>query len=232
MNDRLVLCFHGIGEPTQYRDEAERQHWCSQRDFAHILDSLPEVSATAGIPIEITFDDGFVSDIEVAAPLLQARGLTATFFVCVGHFGVPGYMDVNQVRSLAAAGMTIGSHGWHHANWRTLPSDQALHKEVVQARDVIADTVANGPIEAVAIPYGLYDRRVIQAVSRVFSKIYTSDPGLASPDAFTIPRETYLSQRWQPDTLHCLAAPRPGWKIAHQGLINLYKRHRQPLLAG
>ncbi len=229
MNRRLVLCFHGIGERSHWRDEAERQHWCPVPEFTAILDSIPRVSADTGTSIEITFDDGFDSDIELAAPLLQARGLTATFFVCAGLLGAPGRLNADQVRQLSDAGMSIGSHGWAHTNWRTLADDQAIHQEVVQARDVLSHTLGGSPIDAVALPYGGYDRRVIHAARQVFPKIYTSDPGLASPHATTIPRETYLSHRWHADTLHRLATPRPWWKAARQTLVNLYKRHRQPL---
>ncbi len=231
MNSRLVLCFHGIGAPPHCKDEVERQHWCPVPEFVAILDGIPRVSAETGTPIDITFDDGFASDFEVAAPLLQARGMTATFFVCAGLLGEPGRLSADQVRRLRDAGMSIGSHGWAHTNWRTMGDERALHQEVVQARDVLSQTLGGAPVDSVALPYGGYDRRVVHAATRTFSKVYTSDPGLASPHADLIPRETYLSHRWRADTLQRLASPRPVWKTLRQSLVNLYKRHRQPLVA-
>ncbi len=64
---------------------------------------------------EVTFDDGHVSNFELAAPILQARGLTAQFFITVGWTGTKaGYMGWEELRSLHEAGHPIGAHGWTH----------------------------------------------------------------------------------------------------------------------
>lgn len=55
-----------------------------------ILDWLPRVSADMRILIELTFDDGNASDLTIAAPALQARGLAASFFVCASRIGQAG----------------------------------------------------------------------------------------------------------------------------------------------
>lgn len=228
MTERLVLSFHGIGEPIHWTDEAERRHWCSLGDFVSIIESIPQVSAEVGIPIEITFDDGFASDIVIAAPALQKRGLTAAFFVCAGRIGKPGYLDAGQLRSLASAGMSVGSHGWDHLDWRLIQDAASLDREIVQARDFIEDTVATGPIESVAIPFGSYDRRVLRMVAQAFSVIYTSDVGLAPVAGKIVPRETYKSHEWGANTLRTLAAPRAPLKLIRQSLAAAYKRYRGP----
>src|SRR5665213_3419259 len=70
---------------------------------------------TADLWPEITFDDGHVSNLELAAPILQSRGLTARFFITVGWTGTkPGYMGWPELRSLHQAGHSIGAHGWTH----------------------------------------------------------------------------------------------------------------------
>ncbi len=105
--------------------------------------------------IEITFDDGNVSDTEVALPLLCDRDLTASFFVCAGRIGEDGYLDAAVIRQLAAAGMGIGSHGWSHVDWRAT-DDETLAREIDGAREVLAETLA-APVDEVAIPFGSYD---------------------------------------------------------------------------
>lgn len=228
VSKRLVINFHGIGEPSRWTDEAERQHWCSEGEFVSIIESIPEVATEAGIPIEITFDDGYASDVVLAAPALQKRGLTATFFVCAGRIGKPGYLDTYQLRSLASAGMSIGSHGWDHVDWRVTRNEVAFDREIVGARKFIEDALSAGPIDSVAIPFGSYDRRVMRAVTHAFSVVYTSDTGLASIGGKTVPRETYKFPQWGANTLRTLAAPRTSLKLIRQSLAMTYKRYRGP----
>jgi peptidoglycan/xylan/chitin deacetylase (PgdA/CDA1 family) len=197
-------------------------------DFVSIIESIPQVSEETGIPIEITFDDGFCSDFEIAAPALDRRGLTAAFFVCAGRIGKPGYLDARQLRSLASAGMSIGSHGWDHLDWRLIQNAASLDREIFQARSFIEDTVSKGPINSVAIPFGSYDRRVLRMVTQAFSVIYTSDVGLAPVAGKIVPRETYKSHEWDKNTLRKLASPRAPLKLIRQSLAAAYKRYRGP----
>lgn len=226
MNKRLVLSFHGVGQPHSWSDQAELHHWCSEADFLSIIDAIPQVSAEMLIPIEITFDDGFDSDFKIAAPALQKRGLAAAFFVCAGRIGKTGYLDAYQLRELAHSGMTIGSHGWDHVDWRRTYEKNAFDREIVQARRFIEDTLSAGPIESVAIPFGSYDRRVMNAVAQTFSVAYTSDDGLAQVSAATVPRETYKAHQWEANTLRTMAGARPFMSSLRQRLAMAYKRRR------
>jgi peptidoglycan/xylan/chitin deacetylase (PgdA/CDA1 family) len=225
MDSRLVLIFHGIGGRPPWAGADEEAYWCSERNFLSILDAIPQLSAELQIPIELTFDDGNATDVSIAAPALQKRGLKATFFVCAGRIGKQGYLDKAQLRSLSAAGMSIGSHGWDHVDWRTLGDESALNREIVEARDVIADTVCGRPIESVAIPFGSYDRRVRQAVAKAFTEVHTSDGGLATVSCRTVPRECYTIA-WETDTLRRLAAPRPFFSALRRSLAVAYKQRR------
>lgn len=62
------------------------------RDWFNVL-PLPEAVARLGsgtLPpraMAITFDDGYADNEELAAPILQQLGLTATFFVSTGYLG-------------------------------------------------------------------------------------------------------------------------------------------------
>ena len=58
MSDRLIVNFHGIGEPHQAVDDLERKSWCRKDVFLSILEQIPQVSVEMQIPIELTFDDG------------------------------------------------------------------------------------------------------------------------------------------------------------------------------
>src|SRR5215470_1265483 len=57
---------------------------------------------------EITFDDGHVSNFEVALPVLEKCGLKATFFVTVGRVGIhPRTMRWEQLRTLVDRGHSV-----------------------------------------------------------------------------------------------------------------------------
>lgn len=79
--------------------------------------------------IVLTFDDGLISDYELAFPHLNEKGLKATFFISVENIGKPGYMNLAQIRELASGGMEIGSHGLYHRYLVTLSKSDA-QKEI------------------------------------------------------------------------------------------------------
>lgn len=129
---------------------------------------------------EITFDDGHVSNLELAAPILQSRGMTAHFFITVGWTGKrPGYMNWAELQALHQAGHTIGAHGWSHT-LLTHCSDAELQKELREARLTLEDKLGT-PITTMSLPGGRYDRRVLAACEQAgYTEIYTSIPRVES----------------------------------------------------
>src|SRR6478609_7258795 len=112
----LNLCFHGIGVPAgRALEPHEDSFWVGTDAFDEMLDLI------ARSPwVRITFDDGNASDAQIALPALLRRGLRASFFVIAGRCDEPGSLSRADVRELARSGMTVGSHGLRHRNWRRL----------------------------------------------------------------------------------------------------------------
>jgi peptidoglycan/xylan/chitin deacetylase (PgdA/CDA1 family) len=86
--------------------------------------------------LSITFDDGYLDNLQVAAPILRKYRLPATFFVTTGFLGssivaawdtamptAPRWMDWQDVRALASLGFEIGSHSDTHLNLATSTSE-------------------------------------------------------------------------------------------------------------
>jgi peptidoglycan/xylan/chitin deacetylase (PgdA/CDA1 family) len=204
---RLIVSFHGVGDIPVHATPDERQYWCATHTLASLLDEIAPTSRSAGLPIQITFDDGNKSDVHVALPALTERGLTAEFFVCAGRLGEPGYLDENDVLALESAGMGVGSHGWAHVPWRGL-SDAELDREVRQSRDRLSDVLGRG-VDTVAIPFGAYDRRVLAKVRQSGVRLaYTADRGRATDARWILPRES-VTATWTAATLRTVATRAP-----------------------
>jgi peptidoglycan/xylan/chitin deacetylase (PgdA/CDA1 family) len=172
----INLGFHGIGPPERELEPDEDQYWIDAARFEELLNAaleLPEV--------RLTFDDGNTSDLSVALPMLVERGLTASFFVIAGRLGQPGSLAADDVRALAEAGMTIGTHGMQHRSWRSL-DEEGYREELDEAREVL-EAAAGARIDEAACPYGAYDRRALRALKRrEFRRVYTVDRRTAGPD--------------------------------------------------
>lgn len=221
---RLVLDIHGLGPRPNHVEPDEAYYWCDDvQIFERILDAIPEVATRSSTAIEITFDDGNSSDFAYALPALAKRGLTASFFVCAGRIGRPNYLHRGAMAEMVAAGMMIGSHGWSHIDWRSA-DQQTLVKEVDDAKQTIEDAIGS-QVDAVAIPFGSYDRRVINALG-AFSKVYTSDGGFAPSRSRFIPRASY-NRGWTETTLSELASrPKYGMAAIKRSVVSAIKRIR------
>jgi len=190
--------FHGTGPAPDRISSAEQNYWCEEDYFTSILDSIGQLSHQ--IPIEITFDDGNISDAVIALPALVKRGLTASFFVCAGRIGLSGYLDDSAMKDIVSAGMEIGSHGWEHVDWRRV-DDKTLDLEIDEASKRIADIVGCA-IDKVSIPFGSYDRRVLRRLRRSEIKmVFTSDGGCAPLAGWLLPREVVSKTSWDNRTL-------------------------------
>jgi peptidoglycan/xylan/chitin deacetylase (PgdA/CDA1 family) len=172
------LTVHGIGSPARPLDPGEDATWVSVGQFEQVLD------AVAGrCDVHLTFDDGNASDLEIALPRLRERGLRAQFFVLAGLLGQPGRLDHDGVRELHRSGMSIGSHGWAHRDWRRLEPEQAT-EEMIDASRLLGEVI-RAPVQRVAVPFGSYDRHVLRRLRQArVDRVYTSDGGPARPDSW------------------------------------------------
>jgi len=178
----INITVHGIGRTDRELEPGEDQTWVSVDQFERMLDAVTDRS-----DVRITFDDGNASDVKVALPRLMERGMTAEFFLLAGMLGERGRVDHCGVRALMDAGMSIGSHGWAHRDWRQIDDAQA-REELDDARRLLGELTGR-PVSRVAIPFGSYDRRVLRRLRAAeVTRVFTSDGGRARPDAWLQPR--------------------------------------------
>jgi peptidoglycan/xylan/chitin deacetylase (PgdA/CDA1 family) len=200
----LILNWHGIGPPQRPLEPGEDLTWVDTARFESILDVVVQRA-----DIQLTFDDGNASDIEIALPRLTQRGLSAQFFVLAGRVGERGLVDEAGLRKLVEAGMDIGSHGWAHRDWRSTPT-AALDDEIDRAPRVLAEMVGR-PVDAVAVPFGSYDRKVLRRLRRsAVRRVYTSDGGRTDPDRWMLSRFS-IRHDTTPAHVRALLDARPGY---------------------
>lgn len=193
----LFLTFHGIGEPLVRPAEGERRYFVPVEVYRRTIAMLAAFENAYDARIRITFDDGNMSDYLVGLPALVDAGRQAHFFVLAGRIGKPGYLSGRQIRELRAAGMVIGTHGWHHVDWRMLDED-GRRREFYDARRRIEDE-AGCPVDGAAVPFGAFDRRVLADLAEAgYSRIYTSTGGLALEGTWFCPRWS-VTEAFDPD---------------------------------
>lgn len=148
----------------------------------------------------LTFDDGWLDGLTVAAPLLARLGVPATFFVCPGlwgghdlRMGDAGHVVTEpQARELHAAGMELGAHSLTHPDLRAI-DDDALRGELVGSKEAV-EAITGRPCRALAYSFGLYDGRVQRAADAAgFSLAFTFSPGRWRPLAAPRTRGPLLS---------------------------------------
>jgi peptidoglycan/xylan/chitin deacetylase (PgdA/CDA1 family) len=176
-----IINFHGIGTPHADVGPDEARYWVTQDRFEACLDQAVAYQSGGG-QIEITFDDGNRSDLDIACPALVTRGLRGHFFVLTGRLDDPRYLSADDIRTLQAQDMAIGLHGKDHVDWRKATT-AGLQIEIDQARDTLS-AIVEQPIDTVGLPFGGYDKRVIRYLRRAgFRRIYTSDGGHTEADS-------------------------------------------------
>jgi peptidoglycan/xylan/chitin deacetylase (PgdA/CDA1 family) len=118
-----------------------------------------------GGTLSITFDDGYLDNFEVAAPILTGLHLPATFFVTTGFIGTrlvppwdsdlssqPGWMSWDNLRKLASQGFEIGSHTDTHIDMGTT-DPETVRTELQVSRGKIQRELGTAP-QLFAYPFG------------------------------------------------------------------------------
>ncbi|BCH27563.1 glycosyl transferase [Mesorhizobium sp. L-8-10] len=180
-----VLNFHGIGTPGRPLDPGEGDYWISADRFRSVLDRIADHPQRDCL--SLTFDDGNLSDLSIAAPELERRGLGARFFVLTGRIGRSGSLGRGDIGSLIDGGMCIGSHGVAHRDWAGV-SHGELQEELNQSKAVLED-ICGEPVRSAAIPFGRYNAGVLAALRAAgYKEAYSSDGGVMDTTAFVRPR--------------------------------------------
>lgn len=222
MSNEVILIFHGIGNSRPDLPDNEHSYWIAPEFFDEVLQVV--ASRRHRRKVVLTFDDGNKSDL-YAADRLASAGLKGQFYVLTGRFGQQHYVDRDHARDLALAGFEVGLHGRSHIDWRNA-STKELEDETIEARAELADAIGR-PVKSAAIPFGAYNRRVINHLLRQsFDRIYTSDAGPARTDGVFRRRTSVMAHHNIEDVIALLEDSASPIKRARRLIAPIIKRWR------
>ncbi|HEY9745729.1 MAG TPA: polysaccharide deacetylase family protein [Oculatellaceae cyanobacterium] len=125
--------------------------------------------------VALTFDDGYVNNLEQALPILEAEQCPATVFVLPGRLGGTNEWDqshlpeaerdrlmtLEEMRTLAQSPwVTLGSHGLLHSDFTRLTSEERQH-ELQESYRFLSEHFGDDFLPVFAYPWGYYSDDVI-----------------------------------------------------------------------
>jgi peptidoglycan/xylan/chitin deacetylase (PgdA/CDA1 family) len=143
------------------------------------VDSLRQKVPFPERSLVITFDDGYQTIYDVAFPILQRYGMSATVFLTTGGKGMAtgagrlssikgrSMLSWDEIREMHRCGVTFGAHTLTHPDLTRLTFDQ-IKCEIFGSKSIIEDALG-APVTSFAYPYGRYDVRIRELVQQHFT---------------------------------------------------------------
>jgi peptidoglycan/xylan/chitin deacetylase (PgdA/CDA1 family) len=131
--------------------------------FGDLADCLEYGAPLPERPVILSFDDGWENQFTYAFPLLRKYGFTATFYVVTGYLDHQNFMTVDQLKTMIAAGMTIGDHSRTHPALPSIGNSQRLKDEIAGSKSWLEERLGVA-IDTFAYPYGSYTAAVAATV--------------------------------------------------------------------
>ena len=177
-----ILMYHGVEvvpeDPYELcvtpAEFSRQMAWLADHGLRGVSVSELMDAVGAGRPsglVGLTFDDGYLNNLDQVVPSLLRHGFTATMFIVSRLLGKTNEWDAGpvwplvsaaQVLELAEAGMEIGSHTATHARLVGVGGDK-LTAEVRGCRSDLSALLGR-PVRGFCYPYGSMDAAAKRAV--------------------------------------------------------------------
>lgn len=126
-----------------------------------LLDALIDGAELPARPVVITFDDGDLDVYENAFPIMQELGFVGVFYIVSNRLQADGFVNVEQMQEMLAAGWEIGSHSQSHAE---LTANHGLARSEILDSKLALEDALGIKIESFAYPFGTIDAYLAQKV--------------------------------------------------------------------
>jgi peptidoglycan/xylan/chitin deacetylase (PgdA/CDA1 family) len=174
-DEGIIVAFHRIDDrlPEDGLTRGSRvfERFCrffkSSFDVVTLTDFVSRLERKESVAgkLAITFDDGYLDNYQVAAPILRKLDLPATFYVVTrfleskivpwwdaGLAKSSAWMTWDEVRFLSLEGFDIGAHTRTHVDLGAVDGSEA-ETEIAGSRQDILEAIGKSP-EHFAFPYG------------------------------------------------------------------------------
>lgn len=184
----LILYYHSIPSELKTRFLTQVKMICNHCEVikAHHFSTSNEGKSY----LSITFDDGFISVMNNALPVLEKYKLPATIFVPTKFIGtVPIWntsskydisnervMSETELKSLNRDLFSIGSHTVSHKSLTSLAWED-LNFEITKSKETL-ERILDYQINSISFPHGAFNYEVIEvSKSAGYSDMHTVLPG-------------------------------------------------------
>lgn len=170
----IVLMYHDIvtrsDKSSGFQNENAFQYKVEDSVFEK------QVKALQGKDVTFSFDDGGISYITKAAPILEKYGRKGVFFISTKFIGTPGFLTSEQVKELADRGHIIGSHSHTHPEIFTQLKKDEIRDEWKKSFDILSGILGMNDMP-LSIPNGYASKMIMEEAVKVgYTDIYTSEP--------------------------------------------------------
>lgn len=164
-----------------------------------------------GKVVGITFDDGYVNNLNHAMPVLQKSGFSATCYMVSGQLGGSNVWDHSmgitpkplmqaaQARAWVAGGQEVGAHTRNHVDLRSLNAAQA-QQEITGCKAELEDA-CGAAVSQFCYPYGYYTSAHVSQVREAGYAAATTTArarAKASDSVWELPRVPVMGSVWLP----------------------------------
>ena len=141
--------------PDRFESEVKLLHdWgYTTISTTQLVEAITKGALLPPHPVILTFDDANEDNYTNAYPIMQKYGFTGVLYVPYDYIGTNGYLTVDNIKAMAAAGWEVGSHSLSHPlNFLALDM-AALRAEIVTSRKQLTSLLGL-PILTFAYPFG------------------------------------------------------------------------------
>ncbi|NCX93851.1 MAG: polysaccharide deacetylase family protein [Gammaproteobacteria bacterium] len=203
---KVILLYHAVGPRGWALDAAlfqAQMEWLSQHcDVLPLSELLTTHPHSNRVQVAITFDDGYASVFQVAAPILDQLKIPATVYLntgwiadhenerrascaALGHYPEEMFLIWDEVKTLVNRGWEMGSHGVNHLKFVELPESQLMEELTVSKQTI--ETRLNRPCPQFAYTWGLHSKPLMKKLEQAQYRY-----GIAAHHAPLSPRDN----RW------------------------------------
>ncbi len=193
-----ILMYHEIGNgpnslyvPTE--KFCDQMNYLSQNGYHTVtMTEALGMLVSGQIPaktIVITFDDGYESFYTKAWPIMKEHGFTGTIYVITSFPGLYNYLTWEEIRTIQAEGMEIGSHSQNHKDLKKA-SASVQSDEIIGSKKILENKLGV-TVKSFCYPSGAYGQDTPKVVRDAgYTSAVTVVYGNATPKSnfYLIPR--------------------------------------------